>query len=145
MAPFRSLALDEIRDPDFADMSIGVLPAHATADAGAWARSLFAAHALPRWMRVALRLARVGRDPFSIRPVDGDEALVAIDDDRMDFRAAVSVDEATALVRVVTTVRLKGRLGRLPVAPMRIAQLAIIHSMLKRSQRRLSGVTSAER
>lgn len=145
MTSFRSLALDEIRDPDFADMSIAVLPAHATADAGAWARSLFSGHTLPRFVRVMLRLARVGNDPFQIRPVDGEEALVFVDDNRMDFRAAVSVDEATALVRIVTTVRLKGRLGRLPIAPMRIMQLAVIHSLLKRSQRRLSGVTTAKR
>lgn len=145
MTSFHSLALDEIRDPDFADMAIAVLPAHATADPAAWARSLFAAYSLPRWMRVALRLVRVGREPFEIRRTDGDEALVAIDDCRLDFRAAVSVDEATALVRIVTTVRLKGGLGRLPVAPIRIAQVAVIHSMLRRSQRRLSAVTGENR
>lgn len=142
---FTSLALQDIPDPDFADMAIAVLPAHATADPGAWARSLFSAPSLPRWLRMSLRLTRLGtahRDqPFDIRRVVDDEALVALDDRRVDFRAAVGIDEATALVRIVTAVRLKGRLGRLPVAPLRIAQLAVLHSMLRRSQRRLSGVT----
>lgn len=142
---FTSLALDEIRDPDFADMSIGVLPAHATADPAAWARSLFSGHSLPLVLKLGLVLARLGADPFVIRRTDGGETLVAVDDSRVDFRAGVSVDEATALVRIVTTVRLKGGLSRVPIAPMRIAQLAVIHSMLRRSQRRLSGVTTAKR
>lgn len=136
---FSSTALDEIRDPDFADMSIGVLPAHATADPAAWARSLFARHSLPRWFRAFVTVTRAA--PFTIREIDDTEALVTFDGQSMDFRAAVGVNEATALVHIVTSVRLKGALGRLPVAPMRIIQFAVIHSLLRRSQRRLSGVT----
>ena len=33
---FWSMAFDEIADPDYADVAVGVLPAHATADPAAW-------------------------------------------------------------------------------------------------------------
>lgn len=140
---FSSLALDEIRDPDFADMSIGVLPAHATADPAAWARSLFARHSLPTWFRAFVTVTRAA--PFTIREVVDNQALVAFDGQRIDFRAAVAVNEASALVHIVTSVRLKGALGRMPLAPMRIVQYVVIRSLLKRSQRRLSGVTIVTR
>ena len=137
--PFSSLALEEIRDPDFADMTIGVLPAHATADPAAWARSLFSTRTVPAWFRLFTRLTRTC---FTFRQVEGNEALVAFDGRNLDFRAAVGVNEATALVHIVTSVRLKGALGRMPIAPLRIVQFAVIHSLLRRSQRRLSGVTT---
>lgn len=53
------------------------------------------------------------RDTFAVRQVDGDEALLAMDDRHLDFRCGIGVDRETRLVRVTTAVRLKGWRGRL--------------------------------
>ena len=98
-----------------------MLPAHATADPAAWARSLFSLRSLPLWL-AALVLARqalgplVGvprapRDRFSVRRVQGDEVLLAVDQRHLDLRVGVGVDELHGIVRVVTAVRLKGAFG----------------------------------
>lgn len=149
---FWSVALEDIPDPDFADMSIGVLPAHATADPAAWARSLFSLKTMPRWVLAALAMRqllaplmgvpRAPKDVFAVCRVEGDEALVAFDDKHLDFRVGVGVDEEHALVRVVTAVRLKGWRGRLYFLPVRIGHPLVVQSMLKRSQKVLSGVTT---
>lgn len=149
---FWSLALVDIPDPDYADMSIGVLPAHATADPAAWARSLFSLRTMPRWILLALGarqllspligVPRSPRDIFYVRRVEGEEALLSADDRHLDFRVGVGVDEAHGLVRVITTVRLKGWRGRLYFWPVRIVHPIIVRSMLRRSQRLLSGVTT---
>jgi hypothetical protein len=148
---FASLALTAIPDPDYADMSIAVLPAHASADPAAWARNLFSFRTMPRWVLLALLLRqlvspllgipRASREVFSVKTVVGDEALIAIDDGHLDFAVAVGVDEQRNIVRVVTTVRIKNRRGRLYFLPVRLAHPIVVQSMLKRSRRLMSGVT----
>ncbi len=148
---FWSMAFDEIADPDYADVAVGVLPAHATADPAAWARSLFSLRSLPPWL-VALVLLRqslgplVGikrapRDRFTVRCVQGDEALLAVDQRHLDLRVGVGVDEQHGIVRVVTAVRLKG-LGRFWFLPVRVVHPHLVAAMIARSRRRLSGVTA---
>ena len=149
---FWSMAFDEIADPDYADVAVGVLPAHATADPAAWARSLFSLRSLPPWL-AALVLARqalgplVGvprapRDRFSVRRVQGDEVLLAVDQRHLDLRVGVGVDELHGIVRVVTAVRLKGGFGRLWFLPVRAVHPHLVAAMIARSRRRLSGVTA---
>ncbi|WP_439591950.1 DUF2867 domain-containing protein [Microbacterium sp.] len=145
---FWSLALAEITDPDFTHVAIGVLPAHATADPAAWARALLSRDALPRWLAallyvhgVALRTAgRSARcDRFRLGRVEGDEALITLDGRRLDLRVGVGVDEDRALVRVVTTGRIKG--GRAWSWPLRSLLPLLVRRMIDRSRRDLSGVT----
>jgi hypothetical protein len=149
---FWSLALAEIADPDYADVAVGVLPAHATADPAAWARSLFSRRSLPVWlvvlvvMRQALAplfgIPRVPRDRFRVHCVAGDEALLAIDDRHLDVRVGVGVDEEHGIVRVVTAVRMKGWRGRLYMVPVRMVHPHLVNAMIARSRRNLSGVTA---
>lgn len=144
---FRSIAFDDLPAPDYADMSIGVLPQGATTDPEAWARSLFSVRTMPLWIKAAMGVRqllapligvpRAPRDVFHVRRVEGSEALLAFDDRHLDFRVGVGVDEKTRLVRVVTAVRLKGWRGRLYFAPVRVGHPLVVHSMLKRSQKLL--------
>jgi hypothetical protein len=155
MAPpvpaFASLALAEIPDPDFADMSISILPAHATSDPAAWARSMFSIRTLPKWILIAMALRQAivpllgiraaPRGVFTVRAQHGDEALMAFQDKHLDFAVAVGVNEQNNTVRVTTAVRIKNRIGRLYFAPVRVLHPLVIQSMLKRSRKLLSGVT----
>lgn len=148
---FWSLALVDIPSPDYADMSIGVLPAHATTDPAAWARSMFSIRTMPRWVLAALGIRellvplvgipRVGSDDvFAVREVRGDEALLSRDDRHLDFRVGVGVDATNRLVRVVTTVRLKGWRGRLYFLPVRAFHPLVVQSMLKRAAKVLGSL-----
>ena len=149
---YASLALAVIPDPDYADMSICVLPAHATSDPAAWARNLFSRSSMPKWIVVALALRqllaplmgirRAPRDVFSVLDTVGDESLIAFEDTHLDFAVGVGVSESTNTVRVTTTVRLKNVRGRLYFLPVRLLHPFIVQSMLKRSRRVLSGVTA---
>lgn len=148
---FWSLALVDIPRPDYADMSVGVLPAHATTDPAAWARSMFSIRAMPRWVIAAMGIRellvplvgipRAGSDDvFAVREVRGDEALLSRDDRHLDFRVGVGVDATNRLVRVVTTVRLKGWRGRLYFLPVRVLHPLVVQSMLKRTAKMLASV-----
>ncbi|KRA24141.1 hypothetical protein ASD65_06655 [Microbacterium sp. Root61] len=147
---FWSLAFEEIVDPDYAHVTIGVLPAHATADPAAWARNLFSYDALPRWISGPLTLghlsSRASRPAypaaFAVRRVEGDEALVGVDGRRMDLRVGIGVDERNALVRVIAAVRFKGAHTPLWVLPARVLLPFVVRGMLGRSRRALSGATS---
>jgi hypothetical protein len=149
---YASLALAAIPDPDYADMSICVLPAHATADPAAWARNLFSLASMPKWIVVALVLRQVfapllgirraPKDVFAVRDTVGDEALIAFADTHLDFAVGVGVSESTNTVRVTTTVRLKNARGRLYFLPVRLLHPLVVQSMLKRSRKALSGVTA---
>jgi hypothetical protein len=149
---FWSMAFDEIADPDYADVAVGVLPAHATADPAAWARSLFSLRSLPLWLVLLVRLRqglgplvgvpRAPRDRFAVRCVSGDEVLIAVDQRLLDVRVGVGVDELHGIVRVVTAVRLKGRLGQAWFLPVRVVHPHLVQAMIARSRRRLSGVTA---
>lgn len=144
---FWSLALADIADPDYTQVWVDVLPAHATADPAAWARNLFSRAALPRWLAGAIALrSMVGRraprcDAFAVRQVEGEEALVAVDALGVDVRVGVGVDEERALVRVVTAMRFKGRTGRLRSLPVRLSLALLMRGMIARARRELSGVT----
>lgn len=147
---FWSLAFDEIADPDYAHVAVGVLPAHATADPAAWARNLFSYDALPRWISGPMMLgqlfSRASRPAycaaFAVRRVEGDEALVGVDGRRVDLRVGIGVDEDNALVRVIAAVRFKGPRSPLWALPARLLLPFVVRGMLGRSRRALSGVTS---
>ncbi len=144
---FWSLALAEISDPDYTHVWIDVLPAHATADPAAWARNLFSRSALPRWLAGVVFVASVvhprpGRcDVFTVRRVEGEEALVSVDARRVDMRVGVGIDEERALVRVVTAMRFKGRGARVLSLPLRLSLAVLMRGMIARARRELSGVT----
>ena len=143
-----SLALADIPAPDYADMSIGVLPTGATDDPAEWARALFSVRSMPGWIRVAMGLRqlivpligipRADREVFAVKRVEGNEALLSVDDVHLDFRCGIGVDAETRLVRVTTTVRLKGWRGRLYFWPVRLVHPIVVHSMLTQAQRRLA-------
>ena len=141
---FWSLAFADIPAPDYADMSIGVLPDGATTDPAVWASTLFSLKTMPRWIVAAMAVRQLvvpligvssaPRDVFRVVRVEGDEALLSFDDRHLDFRVGVGVDRVNGLVRVVTAVRLKGWRGRVYFAPVRFAHPIVVHSMLKRTQ-----------
>ncbi|MCH6230079.1 DUF2867 domain-containing protein [Microbacterium sp. CFH 31415] len=144
---FWSLALADIADPDYTQVWIDVLPAHATADPAAWARNLFSRSALPRWIAAPVALGALlhprarACDMFTVRHVEGEEALVKVDARTVDLRVGVGVDEERALVRVVTAMRFKGRGARLRSLPVRLSLALLMRGMLARARRELSGVT----
>ncbi|MEV4176480.1 DUF2867 domain-containing protein [Nonomuraea sp. NPDC049709] len=143
-----SSALEDIPAPDYADMTIGVLPAGAPEDPRAWAEGIFSPAVMPRWVIAALAvrqavvpllgIRRAPRDTFRVERVEGEEALIVADDRHLDFRCGVAVDAAARLVRVTTTVRLKGWRGRVYFWPVRLAHPIVVHAMLRSAQRRLA-------
>ncbi len=144
---FWSLALSEISDPDYTYVAVDVLPAHATADPAAWARNLLSVSALPRWIAAPISAGDllVRRTPscgaLRVRHVQGDEALIRIDGSRFDARIAIGVDEDAALVRVVTALRYKGAAARMLTLPLRALMPLVLHGMIARTRRELSGAT----
>lgn len=144
---FWSQVLTDIADPDYTHVALDVLPAHATADPAAWARSLLSRSALPRWLAIVLTLRvlltprRARRQVFAVLRVAGDEALIACDARRFDVRVGVGVDEESALVRVVAVLRYKGSGAQLLSLPVRITLPFLMRGMIARTRRTLSGVT----
>ncbi|GAA2983926.1 hypothetical protein JOD63_000611 [Microbacterium terrae] len=141
-----SLALEDIADPDYTQVWLDVLPAHATADPAAWARNLFSTAALPRWVASAVAVATLGRraghcTTFDVRRVQSGEALVGIDARRVDVRFGIGVDEEHALIRVVSAMRFKGGGSRLWTLPARLGLAVLMRGMIARARRHLSGVT----
>ncbi|MEU5863161.1 DUF2867 domain-containing protein [Nonomuraea sp. NPDC047529] len=142
-----SSALEDIPAPDYADMIVGVLPPRATDDPRDWAKTIFSIRSMPRWITAAMGLRqaivpligipRAPRDVFRVGRVEGDEALIAADDRHLDFRCGVGVDREARLVRVTTTVRLKGWRGRLYFWPVRLVHPIVVRAMLRSAQRRL--------
>jgi hypothetical protein len=145
---FDSLALRDIPAPDHADVVLVPLPAGASTDPTVWAEAIFSVASVPVWVKAlfGLRQAVVGligvsrgpSDVFAVRETSGPEALLAADDRHLDFRAGVAVDEASAMVRVTTTVRLHGWRGRLYFAPVRLLHGPVTMAMLRRAARRLA-------
>lgn len=136
-----SVALADIADPDYTQTWLDVLPAHATADPAAWARTLFSRDALPRWLDLAASALPSNCATFAVRRVEGGEALVGFDARGIDVRFGIGVDEQHALVRVVSTMRYKGRGARWRSLPLRAALGLLMRGMIARSRRELSGVT----
>jgi hypothetical protein len=140
-------AFKDVPAPDFADVHVAVLPAGAPADPAVWARRMFSGRATPAWVKAAmgvrallvpfLGIPRVPGDPFAVRRVTGEEALLGFDDRHLDFRVGVGVDAAARLVRVTTAVRFNGWRGRLYFVPVRLLHPVVVQSMLSRAQRLL--------
>jgi hypothetical protein len=99
-------------------VSIDVLPERASTDPAVWARDLVSVRSMPRSIVLAmgarqLLVPRLGIPPasknaFRVRRVEHNEALLGLDDAHLDFRVGVGVDAEHRLVRMVTTMRLKG-------------------------------------
>ena len=145
---FRSLAFDDIPEPDFADVVVVSIPASSRAivdDPAWWARQIFSVRAMPRWIvgllgirQILVRLIGVQPSPasvFDVDKVDGEEALISADDSHLDFRAAVGIDPEGRLLRVTTTVRLHGWRGRLYFLPVGMLHNPVTRSMTKRAVR----------
>ena len=142
---YRSLAFDDMPRPDYADMLIAPMPPGSSTDPREWAELFFNVSSMPGWVRaaVAVRQAIVPLlgipvaqlDTFRVSRVEGDEALLSVDDKHLNFRCAVGVDAATQLVRVTTAVTLKGWRGRLYFAPVQLGHPVVVNSMLKRAMK----------
>lgn len=145
---FTSLAFDEIPTPDYADSFIVVLPKGSPIDPAVWARAIFCITSMPFWVRVALGIRQLlvpligvpkaSRNIFSVSRVSGEEALIAVNDRHLNFRCAVGIDVDHRLVRVTTTVALKGWRGRAYFWPVRLFHPLVVHAMLTRAQRVMS-------
>jgi hypothetical protein len=143
-----SVAFRDLPEPHFADAAFAVLPEGATTDPAAWATTLFDRRTVPAWVAAAMAVRQLlvpllgirpaSGSPFEVREVTGQEALLGFDDRHLDFRVGVAVDPADRLVRVVTTVRLKGWRGRLYFAPVQVVHPVVVQSMLRRARTRLT-------
>ena len=144
---FSSLAVGEGRF-DYGDVIFLPLPPRITTDPRVWAETIFSRRSIP-WPVQALFGVRMllagflGLRPapsgvFDVREVVGDEALMAFDDDHLDFRCAVGVDPVARVVRVVTVVRLHGWRGRVYFAPVSVLHPTIVNAMLRRARRMLA-------
>lgn len=150
---FSSLAFDDIPAPDYADVIIAILPEGSATDPAAWARTIFSTTSMPVWVKVALGfrqllapligIPKAKRNIFSVSKVAGDEALISVNDRHLNFRCAVGVDAERRLVRVTTTVALKGWRGRVYFWPVRLVHPTVVHAMLTRAQRRMGSIGSA--
>ena len=65
-------------------------------------------------------------------------ALISIDDHHVEFRAGVTVCEATAQVRLTTAAEFRGARGRLSSVAVRIGHRWVVRSMLHGAARRLA-------
>ncbi len=145
---FRSLAFADVPRPDYADVVVIAKLPRTPDDPATWARAAFAPDAAPGWVRAlfALRtvlapLIGIDRSPvgvFDVVRVEGEEALMAMNDRHLDFRCAVGVDAGAGLVRITTAVRLHGWRGRLYFAPVRLVHPAVVEAMARRAGRRLA-------
>ncbi len=143
---FRSLALDEIPQPDFADVQIVSVPSGASSNPRFWAEQIFDVHRMPAWVTglMAVRQAVVGlvgipqgdESAFTVDCVVGEEALINTDDRHLQFCCGVAIDSERSLLRVTTVVRLKGWRGRLYFAPVSLAHGPVVRSMVKAAVRR---------
>lgn len=146
---FRSLALQSMPTPNYADVIVLPVPDGAPADPRVWAEELFSLHAMPGWVTalMGLRQVLVGlvgiprkapADVFDVAEVRGEEALISSDERHLDFRCGVAYDAGARLLRVTTVVRLKGWRGRLYFAPVRVLHPLVVHAMMSRTIGRVS-------
>lgn len=144
---FRSRALDLIPEPDFADMQLLGIGPEGSIDPRRWAEAIFSIPNAPIWVRALLGLRQIavrviGVAPahpsvFEVTEVVGEEAVVAAEDRHLDFVAAVGVDPERRIVRVTTSVRLKGWRGRVYFAPTRMLHGAVTRAMMRRAAQRM--------
>lgn len=143
----RSLALSEGERFDYGDVILVAKPPRTTDDPREWAETLFSIQGIPPLVRVLfgvrmllaplLGLRPAPRGVFDVREVVGDEALMAFDDDHLDFRCAVGVDPVAGVVRMTTVVRFRNWRGRLYFVPVGFLHPSIVHAMLRRTRRLL--------
>ena len=143
---YRSVAFEDIEQPDFADVVIVSIPHTSNViepDPAVWAREIFSVRSAPAWIQALLGLRQAlvrligvrpaGEDVFAIDETLGSEALIATDDTHLDFRAAVHVDVDMRRISVTTAVRLHGWRGRLYFAPVRVLHDAVTRAMVSRA------------
>ena len=145
---FRSLALEAIPEPDYADVIVVPCRQTATSDPRVWAETVFSRSAMPRWVLalMALRQQLVGlvgipkapADVFAVSRVAGEEALITAVDRHLDFSCGVAFDAGSHLLRVTTAVRLKGWRGRLYFVPVRVLHPLVLRAMMLRAARVLA-------
>ena len=150
---FTSLAFGRGRF-DYGDVVLASLPPRASRDPRVWAETMFSVQSTPWPVKLlfGLRMALVpliGLRPapqgvFEVREVVGEEALLAFDDDHLDFRCAVAVDPRSEIVRVTTIVRLRNWRSRLYFAPVSLLHPLVVQAMLRRTRRLLSRAGSAD-
>ncbi len=147
---FVSMAFDDLPAPDFADVVVVAIPSGVDpipADPVWWVESVFDVRSTPWWVRAlfALRQAIVGllgiprgdTSMFHVSGARGEEALIAVNDRHLDFRAAVGIDTDRRLLRITTAVALHGWRGRLYFVPVGILHGPITRSMANAAVRRL--------
>ena len=147
---FRSLALQSIPKPDYADVIVLPVPEGTSADPRVWADELFSLRSMPGWVTALMGLRQavvglmgIGKAPagvFAVTEVRGEEALISADDTHLDFRCGVAYDAGARLLRVTTAVRLKGWRGRLYFAPVRLLHPLVVHAMMARTIGRLTAL-----
>lgn len=119
------------------------LPGGAPTDPGLWARHVFSAQAMPRWVLVLLGIRQVAvrlvgippaqDDVFRVAEVAGQEALIATSDAHLDFWAAVGVDPDAQRLSLTTVVKLHNVRGRLYWAVVRLLHPLVVAGMLRRA------------
>ena len=144
----RSLVLDEMPRPDWADVVLEPLPDGAPTDPEVWARAIFDMRSTPRVVMALMALRQllvplIGVTPgrtsvFDVQRVSGEEAFLRADDRHLDFCAAVGVDAVRRTVRVTTAVQLHGWRGRVYFTPVAVLHDPITRSMMRAAAKRLS-------
>ena len=141
-----SLALQAIREPDFADAVIVSIPPSTTGlstDPGWWAELVFSVRTAPKWVVALLGLRqllvgligvkRADRSVFDITTVEGTEALIHTHDDHLDFAAGVAIDIDHRLLTVTTAVRFNNWRGRVYFIPVSVLHGPVTRSMASRA------------
>ncbi|GAA1736724.1 DUF2867 domain-containing protein [Microbacterium paludicola] len=151
----RSLALRDRERFDYGDVILVAKPPRTSDDPREWAEAVFSIASIPPAVRVLfgvrmalaplLGLRPAPRGVFDVREVVGDEALMAFDDDHLDFRCAVGVDPVAGVVRMTTVVRFRNWRGRLYFTPVGLLHPWIVHAMLRRCRRLMVERGRAER
>ena len=144
---FSSLALDAIPEPDFADVHVVPLPSGASTDPRFWAARVFDIASTPVWViaLMGVRQAVVGligvrpgsQHAFDVARVVGEEALIDTDDRHLRFCCGVAVDAERSLLRVTTTVKLKGWRGRVYFIPVSVLHGPVVRAMMTKAIRRV--------
>jgi hypothetical protein len=126
-------------------------PPDTPADPEVWARAIF--RDPPSWVAALLGLRNLAvravgippatRHAFDTISVEGNTLVLGQDDQHLDFRASIVVDDAT--VSMATTATTKNRRGRLYLAVVRLVHPLVVRSMLARAQRSVSAASASRR
>jgi len=139
---FSSSALAEIPRPDYADVIVVPVPANSEAskvtDPELWARTMFSAQGMPRWVVALIGIKRAPRNVFDQIKVHGEEALIIADDAHLNFRCGVAFDAEHLLLRTTTVVAFHNWRGRLYFLPVQVLHPLVVRAMMVRTVRQLS-------